>query len=258
MASAIRACVCVLLAAIITACGGSGGDGGTESLACPRIAGGTQCGGTSAVVQVLIESTEGTSACSATMITPQKALTAGHCFFGKAITRAAIVAGEAGFRIASVAIHPQYRGVIGQDSDLAVISTESPVPVPTLPVLVDDLYELVAVPGTVVQAVGYGLTESGTVGELKAADMIITGTDRREYLFFAQPLDGGAPGSTCAGDSGGPAVYRSTQDGTEGVLGVVSYGPIGCQPQSTTAFVTLHDSSIYNWLFTAGAGAQFR
>ncbi|HJL17453.1 MAG TPA: trypsin-like serine protease [Sandaracinaceae bacterium LLY-WYZ-13_1] len=205
------------------------------------------------VVQVRIRSTRAT--CTGALIAPDVVLTAKHCLQVsgapapyppsdvEVMTANAIVPGmePTAYPVEGVRVPPGIwhhdpdsgtsTGLIGED--VAVLRLSTPIP------------DFVAQPyavrrastdglwGAAVVAVGYGHTPTDpSSGVRRRASTTIDAVS--EEIIYTRP------GVTCTGDSGGP-LFLDTGDGGLGaeVLGVLSFGPVGCGTEGANGYTRL-------------------
>ncbi len=166
--------------------------------------------------------------CSGTLIDDMTVLTAGHCVEDSRAVRYDIAGGTDPFSQAEwvvgaveAAPHPLYsRTQIGiHDVGIIVLDEKPPVsPISWQKTLDDKAYEV----GTDFVAVGYGVTSESTddSGVKRKVTLSIEEVASDAYAY------GGPTKNICSGDSGGPDIVLV--DGKEHVIGVHSYGDIGC------------------------------
>lgn len=216
----------------LISCGG----GGDSSNACgslnARVYGGESCDQSARSPVVLLQAlgSDGRvyGSCTAGLVTLDDYVTSAHCLltpyvaaqkFGVSIVAmVASVGGTQGEVIYSsnFKMHPLYNGAAGSRYDIAM-GTLSKVPNPPigpLPVLISEP----TIPGSKITAFGYGTNNDGQVGELKAADFKISTLENGNLV-----VRGDGKSSICPGDSGGPAIYISSQ-GISTIAGVNSFG----------------------------------
>lgn len=218
--------ICLLLAS----CSGGGGGGGGDDLsrnACStiglpsRIIDGTACSDTnSPVVKITLFNADGSSAlCSGSMLTSDDVLTAAHCLVTTNVVAANVTANGVDIPVREIVVHP---GVtFSQEAqaifnDVAILRLNSPVSLPTLPILAstdvgsDD----------VIAIYGYGRDEDGNFETLRSGESRV-GSVTPQHLIAA--FDGQEGSNSCNGDSGGPAVF-TPENGPAGIVGIVSSG----------------------------------
>lgn len=186
-------------------------------------------------------------ACTATLIAPNKLLTAAHCvltetspyqyvqpinfyldgFYGKA------------YRASAVEAHPSYSG--GNYSDVAVVwLSESITSVQPMPIATTNEYPKV---NDTITLIGYGLTEDPNeqYGTKRKATTVIS--DVYSEIFAYDGMNGSEP-TICNGDSGGPTT--AILNGVETVIGVHSTGDQGCVDHGYDMRVDV----MYQWITT--------
>lgn len=160
--------------------------------------------------------------CSATLIGPELALSAGHCFEGKSEKPAALFLefnqGSIRTQVTDVIVHPQYSDWFGRvTNDFALLKLASK---PGLPPI--KLASTAPVKGEPVLFVGYGYTDSLAKDSFDGTKRMGTnqvGTVEQKKLFFPKPKDE-STSQVCRGDSGGPVF--ATRQGTLELIAVVS------------------------------------
>lgn len=239
------------LIVFVIGCGGgsdsSGGSSAGDGSACNsigygvalKVADGEQClpdsdSDTSSVVKLSIFSAGGgVATCTGTVISPTAVLTAAHCFAFSNVESVVITAVTSGTKVdvssSRVATHPGF-SVSSQRvyfNDVAVVRTSSPLPVPSLPIL------LSRAPNFEEEAVvaGYGQTE----GDGPAVDDVVAGrarirlvTDNHVRIDFRR-----GESHPCRGDSGGALFVE--QDGGLAIVGVVSQSDPSISPDQICA-----------------------
>jgi secreted trypsin-like serine protease len=212
------------LPVLLAACGGGDGPELPSAQALcgsagvnPKVVNGASCGQPERTAVVLLEVVSATSVsrCSGTLITPTKILTAAHCIPSSA--RRVLVGvwspnGTVTGRNASRwAVHPQYQPTTTVLlNDVAVVVLPSPMPNPTMPVLVSAR----TAAGQGVYVAGWGAPSFDLA--VGFATLSSVNDNSLRYQF------NGDLSNTCSGDSGGP-VYRLV-DGRAAVVGVTSSG----------------------------------
>ncbi|HYX34729.1 MAG TPA: trypsin-like serine protease [Oligoflexus sp.] len=160
--------------------------------------------------------------CSATLIAPQLALSAGHCFEGKSETPASLFIdfnqGAIRTQVSEVIVHPQYSDWFGRvTSDFALLKLAEKPGLPSM-----KLAASAPIKGEPVLFVGYGYTDSlakDTFDGTKRMGTNKVGTVDAKKLFFPKPTDA-TTSQVCRGDSGGP-VFATRSGGLE-LIGIVS------------------------------------
>lgn len=185
--------------------------------------------------------------CTATLIGPQRLMTAGHCisYVDPGTTRVRI--GRGAYRVTRVARHPKFRYQLPEIPaepirDLALVELDRPV-VGVEPMRLSGARIRA---GARVTLLGYGTPDPDRLdrfGTLRSAELVVrgVGTCRRllertmagqggqfkgsAMLCTQDPKDGKPFASGCNGDSGGP-LLRATAHGPR-IVGVDSWG-IAC------------------------------
>ena len=192
----------------------------------------------------------GGSLCSGTLISQQWILTAGHCIEDRAtvyvgstsVPSLTSLGGATGYA------HPYYSYNAFQliyDFGLYRLDVPAAFDTSILPRIAsyDDTSAWSA--GTIVQAIGWGVTiPGGSVSPtmLSGTMQIVEKSSCSDLdLSLGNVFDAStaictfAPGvSSCNGDSGGPVV--ASVGGVDTVVGVTSYGPVGCDGHSVAAW----------------------
>jgi secreted trypsin-like serine protease len=199
--------------------------------------------------------------CGGSVADATHVITAAHCVEGESAGGVDVVAGRLRLvadggqrvRVASLAVHPAYRGD-GSSHDIAVLRLAAPLTgaTPIAPATPGEAG--LAAAGAAVRVAGWGLVsqsppEQPTV--LQQAPLTVVGPSRcrRAYgsnfdtaaMICAGTPDAGVPDS-CSGDSGGPLVA----DGARGprLVGVVSYGGEVCgDPSAPGAYTRVSSES---------------
>ncbi len=203
---------------------------------------------------VMIVSTRG-SLCSATALTRDLLLTAGHCVAPAADYRVLTADKKPpGIAIQSVVVNPRYNpkeyaaGRVTADVALLKLATPLPADIQTVP-----LAEARTVsPGDRFLIAGYGTTAYGAetgIGTPRAALMIATGKPGNLQIRLVDPATGGERAGLggCTGDSGGPAFSETA--GKLSIVGIISWstGPNlseGCGGMTGVTPLSLHR----NWI----------
>jgi hypothetical protein len=196
------------------------------------IVGGSADSGDPAVGVMLADDPRGKWLCSGTLITPTIFLTAGHCvdpggpattykvYFGQDLSTASpsdfITAREAHFN----PLFDENDLPAGHDCSVLLFASAvpgvAPIPYNRRPLGPSML-------GRPARIVGYGDTDGQAgsgAGAKRKLDVLIGSFTATEIAI------GQAGHSTCSGDSGGPLLTNI--GGVETIIGVTSYGPIGC------------------------------
>jgi len=163
--------------------------------------------------------------CTATLVGKKTVLTAAHCVQpGGSYT---FKLGSQSYAAASVQRHSNYGGG-SYDIGLALLSSEpqgvTPSPVATTAPSVGDTITLVGFGATSCNVGAMGQVScTQDAGVKRIATNKIHSRSSIEFTFIGS---GGGVGSTCKGDSGGPAF--ATLNGQEVVVGVTSRGDMPC------------------------------
>jgi secreted trypsin-like serine protease len=261
----LKLCLIILSTAMLTSCGSDSETdhtgkcsalGLTEPANTAKIVNGTICSGISKspVVLILKNTPDGrTGACSGTMLSPNKVLTAAHCLEGAASIE--ILYGTANDKFASVKasswnIHPAY----SRDSftnDVGIVHSPASLPVPNLPILTSTAPKN----EDRVSIFGFGVTSGGgsVDGKLRVGAMNIGGIDTDKiYAYF----DGGSS-NTCSGDSGGPMLLQV--GGQQAIIGTTSYGSTtNCAVGELSAFMNLQSPVIKNFIMNVAPDARYQ
>lgn len=189
-----------------------------------RIIGGEAYNGMPAVVAL---TRNGRAHCTATIVSPVRAITAHHCVYKVDLKTLKIVFSpdildSSATRINVIAAKSHPRAVLSPTeitNDVAYLTLESAAPVSPMIMRQSDVLI-----GEKLFLVGYGVdngeSQSGA-GRKRAAWSHVTEVTH-DKIFY-----GGGTTNTCNGDSGGPAFTRA-QDGTYEIAGITSYGDYSC------------------------------
>lgn len=235
---------CVLLSSLLIACG-TGAPGDSEQ----KIYQGKITSDYSAV-GLLVRNDK--LWCTATLIGPELALSAGHCFEGKSEKPASLFIefnqGAIRTQVTDVIVHPQYSewfGRVTQDFALLKLASQpglTPVKLATE----------APVKGEAVTFVGYGYTDSLAKDSFDGTKRMGTnqvGTVEAKKLFFPKPKDD-LTAQVCRGDSGGPVF--ATRQGELELIGVVSGSTEGAASKTCRieAYAARVDAFL-SWIQTA-------
>jgi secreted trypsin-like serine protease len=181
---------------------------------------------------VMIISTRG-NFCTATALTRDLVLTAGHCV-APAATYRVLIDQPPGIAIREIAVHPRYSPkdyASGRvTADVALIKLDEPLPDNIVPAALAEPRPVAA--GDRFVVAGYGITTPGNPaggGTPRAATLVATGKPGNLQIRLVDPTNRGTRAGlgACTGDSGAPAFAE--HDGGYAVIGVVSWstGPAG-------------------------------
>lgn len=259
----IKIILMFLLVVVTCGCGGGGGGGANScSILNARVFNGDQCSNTAQtpVVSLSVKLMDGStqSICTGTLITLNDILTSGHCLLAllEAVDQIAdfriIVGGTAdgeGLHIVKVAFHPFYDGSVGSPYDVAMMTLESVPnpPIGPLPLLLSEITGA----GSTITAYGYGKNEDKADFTLRAATFKITKIAGGNIFVVNENPEK----SICPGDSGGPAVYVTSQ-GVATLAGVnsfaISLSGSFCESAATevSGFVDIQNPDILNFILS--------
>ena len=224
----------------------------------PKIMNGKQCSvlGSPVVELTITLAKGGGGVCSGTLITPNRILTASHCFVtGKSnaiSSMSALVEGR-DVPVSGYAVHPKANLNSEPTFDVAIADLSSPVGAPTLPLVISPILQ----PGDLFSIFGYGVDSEEVSGVLRSGQMNIQGVNS-QYIQAKYASKGS---STCHGDSGGPAVFQfhDAQDNeVAGIIGVTSFGSANCEEDGTVYFANVQNTEIYSWILSVVPEAQVR
>jgi len=191
------------------------------------IVGGSSYSGLPAIGALIINVQGGQELCTATLISPTKVLTAGHCSQDVVAADAFFIIGadvnkpDYTLKVASIEAHPSFSmSTLKNDIGLVTLAEPAPASVTPLPVLASMSASYV---GKSLFFVGYGV-DNGTsqtgAGVKRAVSMAISKVSATQFAYSTKGKN------TCNGDSGGPALVKS--GGKYFVAGVTSYGDQTC------------------------------
>jgi hypothetical protein len=215
-------CRSVLLSCALAACAAP-----TSTEAEQAITNGTAATGDPAVVALVDDSDR--VGCTASVIGPHTAITAGHCFVGKQprtlrlFFGSVIGSGGTFTQVADARAHPSFDAATFMH-DIAVLTFRDELPV--VPLALDPRAINSSLIGTSFRVVGFGTT-SGTSGD---GGTKREGTARVSEVQAEELTAMPDPSQPCRGDSGGPALFSS-----DAVAGVVSRGDGACVDHATYA-----------------------
>jgi hypothetical protein len=182
--------------------------------------------------------------CTATLVGTRTVLTAAHCMAPGLTGYRFVVEGQS-YAAAAVTPHPLYDPST-ERADVGVVMLADAPPVAPLSVSPDAPVE-----GLPIAIVGLGCTDGaarGCVqGARRVARNVVDGVRADEIVFTTRAGDAAA-GGHCDGDSGGPAL--ATAGAQEVVVGVSTWGPVGCLGENHDARV----DTVLAWLSTTSGG----
>jgi MYXO-CTERM domain-containing protein len=196
------------------------------------VIGGTLDEGDPAVVEIIYFGPDGGWGCSGALIAPTVVLTAAHCVqeavdvgladYGEVLFGTYDESPDQVIGIADARYHPRYDPSDVGVYDVGLIRLEQASDVTPLPINARAL-EGVIDGGDHVRTVGFGLNDAEQhtgFGTKRSARLPV------QWIALRHMIVGNDSLRTCSGDSGGPSLY--TFDGVEAIVGVTSFGRVGC------------------------------
>ncbi|MGI6680235.1 MAG: S1 family peptidase [Bdellovibrionota bacterium] len=190
----------------------------------------------SPVMKVLVNIDGGRYMCSGTLVDTDAVLTAGHCFKeipgGAAIKSVQVVSGSNVLEVSNYYVQDGYNPKAG--SDLAIVKLKNKVSgIAPVPIVVS----VVPSKNDSIMTYGYGVTETGDKGSLRATYMKVSSVDS---IWLVAGYDT-TKTNVCSGDSGGPVVVKVK--GIAGVVAITSFGTVAdCLSGDVTYFPMLSNS----------------
>jgi secreted trypsin-like serine protease len=214
-----------------------------------KIVQGSECSSeNSPIVNItLLPEKGGVATCSGTMLTSRHVLTAAHCYQAQSkdqdIVSSSVSVNGRDVPVDNVTIHPQYNGdVVPAQNDVAVVLLDREVAARTVPILLSRSLQ----PQDTIAIYGFGQDENEDSGVLRSGEMDIVGINGQ--FFYGKFQEGGS--TICSGDSGGPAIikFKSGDINKIGIVGVISFGSVPCNSDSTAGFANIQSSSVLSFL----------
>lgn len=193
--------------------------------------------------------------CTATVISPLRALTAAHCVYGvdkqnlTFIVGVNAVASNESYGISDITIHAGYRPDDFNSPDLALVVLDRPFSGAPIAIAQHDMTnELRSSP---IAMIGYGFAGRSAAGVwyglgVKRRINVKVGAIRDATIRY-NPFNGK---TACIGDSGGPALYVDPNSGDVTILGITSYGTSQCNSYVQDVRID------YRWA-TAGSAEEY-
>lgn len=179
--------------------------------------------------------------CTATLVGQRTVVAAAHCILAGKLHIFCLKPGGSTYAIEKLIPHPQWDSTTLQNDVSVVILKQAP---PVTPSIVSDQAPY---KGLKITLVGFGITADGLkdAGTKRIATNVVSALETKRFAFAGT---GSGTGSTCKGDSGGPAF--ATLGGQEVQIGVTSAGLTPC---GTLAYDTRLDY-FYSWVKTSAGG----